>query len=243
MKRIIPVLSAFLLFLSLSACNNLGDKKTYNGVELYHTKSVTDDQANKLGNYLVSSQFADGNAKTVQLTKSGEIYQFNFVVKDGADKDPAIIKNTKLFASILSSQVFDGAKVEIHMCDEYMKTLKIFVSDDLGKERTFNGVQLYYTKDITPAQVDSLGSYLVREKFANGKEKTVQITKKENTYCFRFVVKQGIDKDPDYLKNAKVFAANLSVYVFASAPVEIDLCDAYLSTLAAVQTDNASPKI
>src|ERR1700742_3107831 len=193
MKRINLVLSAFLLFFMLSACNNLGDKKIYNGVELYHSKNVTDAEADKLGNYLVTSQFADGKAKTVQLTKSGDIYQFNFVVKNGADKDTAIIKNTKLFASILSAQVFNGAKVEIHMCDEYMKSLKVFASDDLGKEKNFNGVELFYTKDITDAQVDSLGNYLVSAKFANGKEKTVQITKKGNTYQFRFVVKQGID--------------------------------------------------
>ena len=234
MKKVIPVLSAFLLFFMLSACNNLGDEKTYNGVELYHTKSVTDAEASKLGDYLVSEHFADGKAKTVQLTKSGDIYQFNFVVKDGADKDTAIIKNTKLFSSMLSAQVFNGAKVEIHMCDEYMKSLKVFASDDLGKEKDFNGVQLFYTKDITIAQVDSLGNYLVSAKFANGKGKTVQITKKENTYQFRFVVKQGIDKDPDYLKNAKTFASDLSAHVFGNAPVEVDLCDAYLTTLEVV---------
>ncbi len=234
MKRITFLLPAFLLFFMLSACNNLGDEKTYNGVELYHTKSVTDAEAGKLGDYLVSSQFADGKTKTVQLTKSGNIYQFNFVVKDGADKDTSIAKSTKLFASMLSAQVFNGAKVEIHMCDEYMKSLKVFASDDLGKEKDFNGVQLFYTKDITVAQVDSLGNYLVSAKFANGKGKTVQITKKENTYQFRFVVKQGIDKDPDYLKNAKIFASDLSAHVFGNSPVEVDLCDAYLTTLAVV---------
>src|ERR1700743_872191 len=118
MKRITLLLPAFLLFFMLSACNNLGDEKTYNGVELYHTKSVTDAEADKLGNYLVSEHFADGKAKTVQLNKSGDVYQFNFVVMEGADKDTAIIKNTKFFASMLSSQVFNGAKVEVHMCDE-----------------------------------------------------------------------------------------------------------------------------
>jgi hypothetical protein len=227
----------------LSACNNLGDEKTYNGVELYHTKSVTDAEASKLGNYLVTSQFADGKDKTVQLTKSGDVYQFNFVVKNGVEKDTSIVKNTKLFASILSAQVFNGAKVEVHMCDEYMKSLKVFVSDDLGKEKNFDGTELFYTKDITEAEVDSLGSYLVREKFANGKEKTAQITKKQNTYQFRFVVKNGVDKDPDFLKNAKVFASDLSANVFAHSPVEVDLCDAYLSTLAAVQMDDPGRKM
>ena len=243
MKRITLILTVFILLFALPACNNLGDKKTYKGVELYHTKNVTDAEADKLGDYLVTEKFADGNAKTVQLAKSGSVYQFNFVVKEGADKDSSILKNTKFFASVLSAQVFNGAPVEIHMCDKYLKTLKVFASGDLGKEKNFNGVQLFYTKTVTEAETDSLGKYLVDAKFANGREKTVQLTKPGDTYQFRFVVKAGIDKDPAYLKNAKVFASDLSVHVFHNAPVEVDLCDDYLGTLAAVKMDGGPGKM
>lgn len=234
MKRCLFTLATILLLFVFQGCNNYGKEKTYNGVELYHTKNITEAEAEQLGNYLVSSKFADGTTKTVQLTKSGSTYQFRFVVKDEATKDTGLYKTLKFFASVLSSQVFNGAHVEVHMCDNVLKTLKVFPSDDYGKQKVFDGVQLFHTKNITDAEVDSLGNFLVSSKFANGNEKTVQIRKAGDTYQFRFVVKKGIDKDTTYLQNAKIFASDLSAKVFHNAPVQIHMCDEYLNTLAVV---------
>jgi hypothetical protein len=234
MKHILYTIPAILLLFILPGCKNLGKEKIFNGVELYHTESVSDTLANKLGGYLVSSQFADGKAKTVQLTKTGDTYHFRFVVQDGADKDSGLAKSTKYFASLLSADVFDSAPVQVEMCDNLMNTLKTFASVELGKKKIVDGVELYHTAAVTDVQVDSLGSFLVKTGFADGKAKTAQITKSGNNYRFRLVVKAGTEKDPAYIANAKKYAGDMSNNVFGGAPLEIDLCDDYLNTVVVV---------
>jgi hypothetical protein len=240
MKKVIYLLSVLLLIFIVSGCNSLGKEKTFDGVELYHGPNISDTLANSLGDYLVSQKFADGNDKTVQITKAGDTYHFRMVVKKDAEKDSSLNKTFKFFASGLSSSVFNGAPVIIELCDDQMSTLKTFASEDMGKTKNVNGVQLLYTKSITNAQVDSLSSFLISSKFANGREKTVQITKSGNIYQFRMVVNAGTEKDPEYIKNAKTYAADLSKSVFKGSPVEVDLCDDYLNTTAAVPMDTTA---
>jgi hypothetical protein len=234
MKRYLTGFALIMMFPLLESCNNFGKEKDYDGVQLYHTPAITDSQADSLGNFLVSQKFADGSAKTVQIAKSGNTYQFRFVIKADADKDPALSKTLKAFASVLSSNVFNGSPVEVDMCDEYLKTLKVYPYEDFGRVKIYDGVQLYYTKSITSAGVDSLGNYLVSSKFADGNAKTVQITKPANVFQFRFVVKKGLDKDPQFLQNCGVFASQLSQKVYNGAPVEIQVCDDNLGTLTVV---------
>jgi hypothetical protein len=243
MKKYLFTLPILLLFAILTGCNNYGKEKVFDGVELYHTEKVTDAQADTLGNYLVNGKFADGSAKTVQLTKSGDTIQFRMVVKEGVDKDPQYTKTMKFFATLLSAQVFNGAPLQVQLCDDQFSTLKVFSADDYGKEKIFNGVGLLHSKNITDAQVDSLGNYLISSKFADGNAKSVLITKSGNTYQFKFVAKQGADKDPESLKNGKLFASQLSAGVFNNAPVEVHMCDDYLNTVMVLPMDNSTKKM
>jgi hypothetical protein len=220
--------------LKVVVADDYGKEKIFNGVEVYHTDKVTDAQADSLGNYLVREKFADGKTKTVQLTKSGDTIQFKMVVKEGIDKDPAYSKTMKFFATMLSAQVFNGALLELHMWDDQMGTLKVIVADDYGKEKIFNGLELFHTKKISDAEVDALGNYLISSKFADGNTKSTLITKAGNTYQFKFVVKNGAEKDPGYQKNGKIFASQLSANVFKGAATEVVMCDDYFNALVAI---------
>jgi hypothetical protein len=100
-----------------------------------------------------------------------------------------------------------------------------------GEEKTFNGVQLFYTSVITEAEADRLGAFLIDSEFANGEDKTVQITKSGNTYAFRMVVKKGVENDHEYAQIFKQVAAEISKNVFNNAPVDLHACDKYLNTL------------
>lgn len=234
MKKAIFIACIAATICSFQACINLGKEKTYNGVELYHTPDVSDSIADSLGNYLVNSQFADGNAKTAQLTYNNGVYHFRYAVKSGADKADSIQKPVQYFASVLSSAVFSNRPVTVELCDDHMKTLKSFASKELGKKMVVNGVELYHTSAVTDAQTDSLANFLVKNQFATGKSITVQINKTANVYQFRIVVRPGVADDTAYVNNAKAFAASISTDVFGHAPVEIDLCDKYLNTILVV---------
>ena len=234
MKKTILIISCVAIIVSFAGCSNYGKEKDFDGVELYHTQNVTDGEADKLGDFLVSSKFADGHEKTVQLTKTGSTYNFRFVVKKESANDPNVTKSFKYFASILSAKVFNGAQVNLDVCDDQLKTLSTFASEELGTLKTFDGIQLYHTKSIPDALADSLGNYLISSKFADGNEKTVQINKPAGIYQFKFIIKSGFEKDNAYLKNTKIFASELSGDVFKRAPVEVRLCDEFFNTLVVV---------
>lgn len=60
----------YTLFLVLTAivtaCNSYGTKLEYSSTEVYYTDLVKKEEAEKLGNFLISSEFADGKKKSLQ---------------------------------------------------------------------------------------------------------------------------------------------------------------------------------
>jgi hypothetical protein len=106
-------------------CNSYGTKLEYGKSELYYTKNVTEAEAKKLGDYLNKIKFFDGDGKSVQLDKPGDTYQFRMVIKEGLEKDEKYITGSKEAAVEISQNVFDGAKVEVHLCDNQLKTLRV----------------------------------------------------------------------------------------------------------------------
>ncbi|MFI5172324.1 MAG: hypothetical protein ACHQFW_08025 [Chitinophagales bacterium] len=122
LKQIIGV--AVLFVMVLTACSNYGTEKEFNGVQLFYTSSITEAEADSLGNYLIAAQFADGEKKSVQLNKDGDTYEFRMVVKEGYDTNDEFFAIAQAFASELSAGVFHGSPVEVHLCDDQLETLR-----------------------------------------------------------------------------------------------------------------------
>jgi len=122
----IPIVFTCLLSL---ACDTYGTKKMFNGTELYYTSAVTEKEVDKLGAWLITEGFADGEEKSVQLNKTGNTYEFRIVVKKGLHQDRETIDYMKELGMYLRS-VFDGANVDVHMCDERLKTLRVVPAPD-----------------------------------------------------------------------------------------------------------------
>lgn len=110
---------------TFSGCNNYGTKLMFNGGELFYTSKVTKDEANALGNYLVKGGFFDGVRKSVQLDKRDNVYLFRMVMKPEFVNDQKYIDLMKVFSKELSDEVFNKAAVEMHMCDDKLKTIKV----------------------------------------------------------------------------------------------------------------------
>jgi len=235
MKKCLFFLALVSILPLLQGCTDYGKLKTYNGLGLYHKPPVTDAEAERLGIYLISTKFADSTEKTVQVTRVGPVYQFRMVVKDDHQNDTALFKAFKLLSAELSNEVFNGAPVQIHVCDKNLKTLRVFPFYDMGKKKMFDGVELFYSADIKTAEADSLGNYLIKSEFADGSDKVVQIAKPGGVYRFSFIIKKGAEQDTISVKNTKIYAGQISDKVFAGAPVEIELRDPYLDPLKTVQ--------
>jgi len=121
------------VFLLTLACDNLGalnwgTKKTFKGFEVYYTSAVTEKEADKLGAWLIANEWADGEEKTAQLTKTGKTYEVKMVVKKGIEQDQEFIDAFKALAIHLKFEVFDGQAVDIHLCDDWLKTLRVVPS-------------------------------------------------------------------------------------------------------------------
>ena len=97
---------------------------TYNGSELEY-KNVNDDEARQLMDYLIAENFFVGQKKSLQLDKSGSIYQLRMVVNARSRNKQSYHEIVKLFAGELSANVFNDEPVEIHICDEYFKTIHV----------------------------------------------------------------------------------------------------------------------
>ena len=110
--------------------------------------------------------------------------------------------------------------------------------DDYGTEKSFDGVQLWYTSIITEKEADAMGNYLIESGFSDGMEKTVQLNKSGNTYEFRMVVKTGIEQDQEYAELGKLLATEISTFVFNREPVDVHFCDENLKTLRVLLMSN-----
>ena len=110
--------------------------------------------------------------------------------------------------------------------------------DDYGTEKSFDGVQLWYTSIITEKEADAMGNYLIESGFSDGMEKTVQLNKSGNTYEFRMVVKTGIEQDQEYAELGKLLATEISTFVFNREPVDVHFCDENFKTLRVLLMSN-----
>ena len=112
----------------ISASLTLGQKLMFNGGELYYTSSVSEPEARKLGECLVRIRFFDGSQKSVQITRPNGSLQFRMVVIKGMQTNPQFVQTATQFSKELSRDLFGGELVEVHLCDEYLKTLKVVKS-------------------------------------------------------------------------------------------------------------------
>lgn len=111
-----------VLFVS---CSNYGEKLEFNKGEVYYTEGISQEMAEKLGNFLVTSGYFDGNPKSVQLTKDGEKgYLFRMVFQEEAINDPQYEQLAKMFSWQISQEILSGEPVTMEFTDDTFKTQK-----------------------------------------------------------------------------------------------------------------------
>lgn len=102
------------------------------GGRLYYSSVITYGEARKMVDYLARYKFFkyDNPNKSAQLTKNGNIYQFRIVGVEGKENDAYYIDVVKLLATDISKEVFDGAPMEIHLCDKQFNTLRAVPAEE-----------------------------------------------------------------------------------------------------------------
>ena len=116
-------LFAVTLFMS---CGSYGDKEEFEGTEVYYKEGITKEEVNKLGAFLISSEFADGRKKSVQLMKNKDNgnYVFRMVTNEKAQKEKTYEILFKALAIQVSDSVFDGKPVDFDVCNNTFESVK-----------------------------------------------------------------------------------------------------------------------
>lgn len=103
--------------------------------------------------------------------------------------------------------------------------------NNYGKEINVNGLQLFYTNNITSAEANNLCKYLIDCGFADGSTKSVQIDKQNSIYLFRMVTKENLNESNKISNAIKLFPNEISTLAFDGKPVEVQFCDKYFKTI------------
>lgn len=138
MKRSAVVFKVVLFaVVALSSCHPFGKLKKFNdgGIEVYYTSNVTENETDKFGHYMENEwpSRSKDNPMSFQLNKSGKTYIVKFVAKEEAlarDDKEDVIGTFERLGGRWSREVFDGAKVEVHLCDEHLETQKVVPMKD-----------------------------------------------------------------------------------------------------------------
>jgi hypothetical protein len=108
----------------LTGATNYGILMEINHGDLYYTSAVSKDDAKRLGDFLVQQKIFDGRQISMQLTKNGQTMQVRFPVKPGFEKNEAYVASVQALGVQISQQVFQGAPLEVDLCDDSLKTLR-----------------------------------------------------------------------------------------------------------------------
>lgn len=127
----VPVLLSFIMavviiFLPTPYDSIPDDKIIFNGDEVYYTDTVTVQESELVGRFLMETGYFvnDGNDVSVKLDKQNSIYILSFCINEEYIDDTEILTAFNELYELLTIEVFNGYKFEVHLCNQYFKTLK-----------------------------------------------------------------------------------------------------------------------
>ena len=110
----------------LSACSrDIGEKLPAFDYDFYFTSAITQAEAAKVANYLLSNGFYKYKHLPVQLAKSKEIYEFRVKAADLDSSDVDFGKKMAIVAQFVSINALNNERVDVHITDEKFNTLRV----------------------------------------------------------------------------------------------------------------------
>lgn len=121
MKKALLILT--LAVMMFTACNNYGKKKTFGKGELYYTEQITEEEAQKAGEFLLKNGIlSEDRRNSIQLDKADSIYKLRIVVEDKFFTNDSADITFRGISTFMSLEVFDNKPVEVDLCDDQLKT-------------------------------------------------------------------------------------------------------------------------
>lgn len=241
-RSLLPLVAMLMFATIISGCADYGEKMEFNKGEVYYTEGVDPADVQKLGEYLVESEYFDGEKKSVQLQMNGDRYVVRAVVQDEFLEDEKIIAAFEMMGLLFSGQVFNGAPVDVELTDAYLETKTTLPFDQAMADETgvgaprvvYNKGEVYYSDGVDITVAKRLGQYFAESGYFDGESKSVQLRKKGDVYRLRFVVDEKFVGKEETTNLFQPYGLLVSSTVLNNAPVDVELTDEYFRTLETI---------
>lgn len=201
-----------------------------NMTQITYSDVITQAELQRLQRYLLESGIANGEHRVVALDKRGSTYLFQIAVFPKVIADLLGHSLFRALATELSQSVFEGAPVDVHLCDPNLRPLVVTPMYSFGVERRFGALQLF-SQERLAADAERLGRYLNSGGLGEGDGASAQLIERGGVYQVKLVVKPELAKLPAHDSTFRALPRLLSRAVFKGARVEFHITDAEFNTL------------
>ena len=210
----------------------LGKLVESNNNELFYTKAISDEESEKLVNFLKSTGiWTTGTDNLDQLDKDTENYIYRTNNKN-FESDPA---NAKMFSALASAKIFDGYNVKIEITDNQMRTLSIVPSYYLGALLEYESNKLFHSSNITDYQANSLLDYLIAWNiFSAESQKGGLLTIEKDVYIFKLIIDENMHENAETKQTLAVLGNMIKENVFPDQRVHVHIANPALETVSVV---------
>jgi membrane associated rhomboid family serine protease len=201
-----------------------GPKVEHGNWEVYYTSGATKAEADRLAGYLVKTEGT--NPISAQLKKTAEGYQFRMVIKKEFQNDKKTLMKLEILGAMISRDVFDGAAIEVHACDEHFQTLKALPPRaDIRYGVVVGKVEVRFAADINKADAQRLAKYIASLQEGDPTPLSFKLARRGPIMEVHMVVRQDALHDPTASADLRQLRNDIAANVFKGATVEMHLCD------------------
>lgn len=122
-SKVIAACTGFILILSSCQLFNRGEKLMFGLGEVYYKDGITQQEAEKFGNYLYQQHiFDESGSKVIQLVRKNDTATMRIVTSKEYINKASYQGNMRFLAAELSSTVFNNQPLNCELTNEYLNT-------------------------------------------------------------------------------------------------------------------------
>ncbi len=191
-------------------------------VEVYYSRGGTKQDAERLVAYLTRT-VAPASKITVKITKATDGFQFHMVTKQEFQNDEKLLKELAFDGARMSRDVFDGAPVEVIVCDDHLRPLRsVPPRTDLRHGLVEGKIELFYSAEIEREEVRRLARHMAKV-FHEGA--LLKLAHRGDVKEVHLAFLREMLNDPVVIAELSQVRVGIAGEVFSGTAVELHLCN------------------
>lgn len=194
--------------------------------EVYYAEGATLAEAERLAKYLSKEWGAVSPGASVQIRKSAVGYQFRMVVRPDIQLDENFKTQLSFTGVRISRDVFSNTPVEVHACDQNLKTLLVVPPrQDFRFGINEGRVEVFYAGENLKEEAEKLAKYLALEFKDAAGPVSFKLAQRGDIFEVHMVTRPEAINDPTTLESLRQWRFQMAENVFKQPNVELHLCN------------------